>query len=199
MQKPENIEKAIQKGKTKLIFTETTSNPTLLITDIAAASAIAKKHNILHVCDSTFSSPYLMQPFDFGADIVLHSTTKYFDGHNVTVGGALVVKTQEHYDMLSLQRNILGNIMTPYVAFHLLQTIKTLPLRMEKQSKTAMSIAKALSKHPKVLYVSYPGLPSHSQHDVAKKQYNHNLFGGMVSFEVSGGTEAGNNLRYQFI
>lgn len=187
------IERAITPA-TKLIFTESPTNPILRLTDVKAVSVLARRKGILHVCDSTFATPYLMRPLDLGTDMVIQSTTKYYDGHNVTIGGAIIVRTSELYETLALQRNILGNIMTPQVAFLTLQTVKTLPLRVERQSVTALKVALFLKTHSKVISVSYPGLPDFSQRALAEKQHLGGLHGGMVCFEVAGGTEAGQKL-----
>lgn len=149
---------------------------------------------ILHVCDSTFATPFVTKPLTLGADIVIQSTTKYYDGHNVTFGGCVIVQNPEHYPIVSLQRNILGNIMSPNTAFFTLQTIKTLPIRIARQSQTAQQIAEFLESHPKVASVTYPGLKSYPQRELAMCQHLNGLHGGMICFEVEGGTNAGRQL-----
>eukprot|EP01084_Bolivina_argentea_P309169 534752_1 len=186
--------KAAIKPNTVCLFSETPANPTLTLTDLQAVSAIAKEKKLTHVCDSTFATPYICKPIDHGADLVLQSTTKYYDGHNMTVGGAVISATQELNDRIHLTQNIFGNNMSPQVAFYQLQTSKTLSLRITKQSNTAQAIAEMLEKHDKVETVRYPGLKSHPQKAIADKQHKHNLHGGMLWFEVKGGTTAGQKL-----
>jgi len=182
------VEEAIR-PETKLVFTETPANPTVKVTDLAAVSAICQKANVLHVTDNTFLTPYYQQPFDLGADIVVHSTTKFLDGHNATIGGAVVVKDEEHQEKIASARIASGLIMSPMVAWLTLQGVKTLSERMDRQSANAMEIAGWLSEHPKVDYVNYPGLETHPQHQLSKKQASG--FGAIVCFEVQGGVEAG--------
>eukprot|EP00397_Hematodinium_sp_SG-2012_P020902 GEMP01021563.1.p1 GENE.GEMP01021563.1~~GEMP01021563.1.p1 ORF type:complete len:404 (+),score=78.95 GEMP01021563.1:62-1273(+) len=188
------IEKAIIPGKTKIIFSETPANPTLGLVDLEAVSGLAKKYNCLHVVDSTFATPIILRPMDHGADIVIQSLTKFYDGHNVSVGGAVIVRTQELYDRVKLTQNMHGNIMAPQVAFHILQTMKTMGLRVRQQSATALNIAQFLEKHPKVTKVIYPGLASFPQKAIADKYHRDNLHGAMLWFDVEGGSEAGTKL-----
>lgn len=193
------IEKAI-KPNTKMIFSETPTNPILQLADVQAISDLAKKYNsgqILHVCDSTFATPFITKPLALGADIVVQSTTKYYDGHNVSFGGCVVLKSAEHHPVVSLQRNILGNMMAPNVGFFTLQTTKTLPLRITRQSQTAQKIAEFLESHNKVLSVTYPGLPSYPQRILALRQHLNNVHGGMICFEVDGGTPSGQSRGFQ--
>eukprot|EP00924_Labyrinthula_sp_SR-Ha-C_P001119 maker-scaffold_7-snap-gene-14.3-mRNA-1 protein AED:0.10 eAED:0.10 QI:89/1/1/1/0.83/0.71/7/332/400 len=191
--KVENVEKAIQPN-TKMVFTETPANPTLTLNDIEAISKVAKAKNkdIVHVCDSTFGTPFMMKPIELGADITIHSTTKFFDGHNITVGGAVICATLENHQKVKFYQNIHGNIMSPMVAFYQLQTMKTLELRIRRQSETALAVAKFLETHPAVDIVRYPGLESFPQRELALKQ--HKLHGSMLWFEVKGGTEQGRKL-----
>eukprot|EP00922_Rhytidocystis_sp_ex-Travisia-forbesii_P054494 GHVS01080766.1.p1 GENE.GHVS01080766.1~~GHVS01080766.1.p1 ORF type:complete len:419 (+),score=22.50 GHVS01080766.1:80-1336(+) len=179
------------KENTKLIFSETPTNPILSFADIEAISKLARSRGILHVCDSTFATPVAVQPLMLGADLVIHSTTKFFDGHNMTTGGAVVARNKELHEAVQLQRNICGSIMSPQVAFYTLQTMKTLPLRLARQSSSALLIGKCLESHAKVASVSYPGLDSFPQRALALKQHRNDLQGGMLCFEVRGGTEAG--------
>ena len=178
--------------RTKLIFTETPANPTLKYTDIAAISEIAGDHGIPHAVDNTFLTPYYQQALDLGADLAVHSTTKYLDGHNATVGGAVVSKTQDLHQQVAFVQNATGSIMSPWVAWLTLQGIKTLSERMDRQSETALRIARFLEEHSKVKTVRYPGLESFPQHDLAKRQATG--FGAMLWFEVEGGLQAGKRL-----
>lgn len=188
-----NVEAAI-KPNTKLVISETPANPTLTLIDIAALSKICKAKNIIHMCDNTFATAHIMRPLDLGADVTLISTTKYVDGHDMTVGGALVVKSKELDDKLRLTQNILGNSMTAQVAFLQLQTVKTMSLRVTKQSQNAQKIAEFLTTHPAIDKVSYPGLASFDQKELADRQHRNGLHGGMLWFEVKGGTAAGRKL-----
>ncbi len=187
----DSVEDAIGPN-TKLVFTETPANPTLKVTDLAAVTGICQKTGVLHVTDNTFLTPYYQQPFDLGADIVLHSTTKFLDGHNATLGGAVVVKDADLQEKIAFARLSSGLVMSPMVAWLTLQGVKTLSERMDRQSANAMEVAEWLSEHPKVEYVNYPGLASHPQHELSKKQASG--FGAIVCFEVHGGVDAGKML-----
>lgn len=186
-----NVRKAIRKN-TKLILTETPANPTLKLTDLRAVSDVAREHGILHAVDNTFLTPYYQRPLELGADLVVHSTTKYFDGHNATVGGAIVAKTDDQAKAVRFIMNASGMIMSPQVAFLTLQGCKTLSVRMDRQSANALAIAKFLAGHAQVTTVHYPGLASFPQHELAKRQASG--FGAMLSFEVKGGVAAGKAL-----
>lgn len=175
------LEKKINKN-TKLIWVETPTNPMLNIIDIKAVCKVAKKHKVLVVVDNTFASPYLQNPLDMGADIVLHSATKYLGGHSDVVLGALIVKDKKVADELRFIQNAVGAICGPQDCFLVLRGIKTLHLRVERACKNAEKIAKYLNKHPKVANTYYPGFESHPNHKIAKKQMR--LFGGMVSFDL---------------
>jgi cystathionine beta-lyase/cystathionine gamma-synthase len=188
---PEAVRRAL-KANTKLIFTETPANPTLKLTDIRAVSDIARERNIPHAVDNTFLSPYYQRPLELGANISVHSTTKYFDGHNATVGGAVVVDSAELDKKVRFVMNAAGVIMSPFVAWLTLQGIKTLSIRLDRQSANAQAIAEFLEKHPKIERVAYPGLKSFPQHALAKKQASG--FGAMLWFEVKGGVRAGKKL-----
>ena len=190
--KTENVEAAI-KGNTKLIWLETPTNPLLKLCDIAAISKIAKERDILNVVDNTFASPYLQNPLDLGADIVLHSTTKYLGGHSDVVGGAIMLSDKELYGKLKFNQNAVGAIPSPFDCFLVLRGTKTLALRMERHSHNASEIAKYLAAHPKVEKVTYPGLKSHPQHELARKQMSG--FGGVISFYVRQGTDVKGFLR----
>jgi cystathionine gamma-lyase len=188
---PQNVANAI-KDNTRLIFTETPANPTLKLTDIAAVSVIAKKHGIPHVVDNTFLTPYYQRPLELGADISLHSTTKYMEGHNVTVGGAIIAADPAHIEAITFVRNCLGSNMSPMVAFYTLQGCKTMSTRIEAQSERAVKVAQYLETHPMVERVAYPGLESFPQHELAKSQASG--FGAMLWFEVKGGVKSGKQL-----
>jgi cystathionine gamma-lyase len=188
---PEAVKHSVREN-TRLILTETPANPTLKYTDIAAISEVAKAHKLLHAVDNTFLTPYYQRPLELGADLVVHSTTKYLDGHNATVGGAVVARIAEHDAALRFIQNATGTIMSPQVAWLTLQGCKTLSVRMDRQSANAMAIARFLESHPKVERVCYPGLQSFPQHPLAKRQATG--FGAMVWFEVKGGVQAGKKL-----
>lgn len=180
------------RDNTKLIVTETPGNPTMKLTDIRAISTIARERNILHAVDNTFLTPYFQRPLELNADLVVHSTTKYFDGHNATVGGAIVTATAEADEALRFVQNASGVIMSPQVAWLTLQGSKTLSVRLEQQSANAMRIAEFLERHPRVESVCYPGLASFPQHELAKSQATG--FGAMLSFEIQGGLASGKAL-----
>lgn len=173
---------------TKLIWVETPSNPLLKLIDIAALAEIAHKRGVLLVVDNTFASPYFQQPLNLGADLVVHSTTKYIGGHSDVVGGAVVTSNEEIYEKLKFYQNAAGAVPAPFDSWLFLRGIKTLKLRMEAHEKNALRVAEFLASHPYVERVYYPGLPSHPQHALAKRQMRG--FGGMVSFEIAGGLPA---------
>ena len=174
---------------TKMVYIESPSNPGMDVTDLAGAAAIAHEHGALLVVDNTFASPYLQKPIDFGADVVLHSFTKFLNGHADVVGGVIIAKTEALFAQLRSMMNILGCNMDPHQAYLVIRGIKTLGVRMERAQANAMKIAHWLESHPKVEWVRYVGLPSHPQHELAKRQMKG--FGAMISFEVKGGLEAG--------
>ncbi len=181
--KVENVEAALR-SNTKLIWLESPTNPLLRLCDIAAISKVAKAHEALTIVDNTFASPYLQNPLALGADIVLHSTTKYISGHSDVVGGAITTSNDELYGKLKFNQNALGGVPSPFDCFLVLRGTKTLAVRMERHCQNAQKIAEYLSRHPKVQSVIYPGLPSHPQHALAKRQMSG--FGGMVTFTVKG-------------
>ncbi len=187
MRDARTVKKAIRK-KTKLVWIESPTNPTLKIVDIAAVTEAARDAGVLSVVDNTFASPYLQQPLGLGADLVLHSTTKYIGGHSDVVGGAIVGIDPALRERLAFVQNAAGGVPGPFDAWLVLRGAKTLALRMERHSDNAMAIAEWLSQHPKVATVNYPGLPSHPGHDVARRQMR--SFGGMISFELKGGEAA---------
>jgi len=183
---------AAVRNNTALIFTETPANPTMKCSDISAISEIAKKTGAVHAVDNTFLTPYYQRPFELGADISIHSTTKYMDGHNATVGGAVISNSDEHAAAVRFVQNSTGTIMSPQVAWLTLQGCKTLSVRMEAQSASAMAIAEFLEAHPKVEQVAYPGLKSFAQHELSSRQASG--YGAMLWFEVKGGLAAGKQL-----
>ena len=186
-----NIEKAI-KPNTKLLYIETPTNPTIVLTDLKAATDLAHKHGILVCVDNTFSSPYVQRPLDLGADIVLHSVTKFINGHADIVGGALIAKDPEVYKKLRQTMIYLGGNMDPHQAYLVNRGLKTLSVRMDRSMESAQIVAEYLEKHPKVAWVKYPGLKSHPQHELAKQQMSG--FGAMISFELKGGFTAGEKM-----
>ncbi len=185
---PENIAEAIQPN-TKMIWIETPTNPLLKVTDLEIVSQIAKEHGLLHIVDSTFATPYLLRPLELGADIVIHSTTKYLSGHNQLIGGAVIVNRQDLYEDLKFFQKSVGAVSSPFDCYLTLLGIKTLPLRMDKHSANGLVVAEFLENHPKVSRVSYPGLPSHPQHEIARRQMK--AYSGMVSFELKGDVQSG--------
>ncbi len=180
---PAGVEAAMT-DRTKLVWLETPTNPLLRIVDIAAVAEVAHAGGAVVTVDNTFASPFLQRPLERDADIVLHSATKYLGGHSDVVGGALMTSNDELADRLRFHQNAAGSVPSPFDCWLLLRGLKTLPLRMERQSDNAMVVAKHLEKHPAVSRVHYPGLPGHPLHDVARRQMD-GRFGGMVSFEVA--------------
>ncbi len=185
------IEKAI-KPNTKLLYIETPTNPTMVITDLKAVSELAHKHNILVCVDNTFCSPYLQKPLELGADIALHSITKFINGHADIVGGALIAKDPEVYKKLRQTMVYMGCNMDPHQAYMVNRGLKTLAIRMERSEQSARKVADFLENHPKVEWVKYPGLNSHPQHELAKAQMSG--FGSMISFGLKGGFAAGETM-----
>ena len=186
---PENFEKAI-KPNTRMLWVETPTNPLLKIVDLEAVAALARKHKLISVCDNTFASPWIQRPLEHGFDIVVHSTTKYLNGHSDVIGGAAVIKKDENLkERLSFLQNAVGGVPSPFDAFLTLRGIKTLALRMERHCGNAMHVAAFLEKHPKIARVIYPGLASHPQHTLAARQMNAR-YGGMVTAVLKGGLAA---------
>ena len=183
MENAANIENFVTE-KTKLIWVETPTNPMMNIIDIKAASAVAKKHNILLAVDNTFATPYLQQPIDLGADIVMHSATKYLGGHSDVVMGALVVKDKALADKLYFIQNASGAICGPQDSFLVLRGIKTLHIRMQRHCENGKAVAEFLRNHPKIEKVYWPGFQDHPNHEIAKSQMKD--FGGMISFTTKG-------------
>jgi len=180
------LEKAFTE-KTKLVWLETPTNPTLKIIDIAKTAAIVHEHKCLLVVDNTFLSPYFQKPLSLGADIVVHSVTKYINGHSDVVGGMVVTSNEDVYKRLRFLQNGIGAVPSPFDCFLVMRGIKTLHLRMQEHQKNAFAVAKFLEQHPKVLKVIYPGLTSHPQHEIAKKQQSG--FGGMITIYLKGTLE----------
>ncbi|OFW02680.1 MAG: cystathionine gamma-synthase [Acidobacteria bacterium RIFCSPLOWO2_02_FULL_68_18] len=175
------LERAIRPA-TRLVFLETPTNPMLRITDLTAACAIAHGHGVPVAVDNTFASPYVQRPLPLGADLVIHSTTKFLNGHSDSVGGVVVAVRDDHIDWLRFVQNAEGAIIGPMDAWLVLRGTKTLPVRMERHNANAMVLAEYLASHPKVAAVHYPGLPSHPQHELARRQMRG--FGGLISFSV---------------
>ncbi len=187
----DKVKEAI-KDNTKVIYVETPGNPTLETTDLEKVAELAHLHNAKLVVDNTFMSPILQKPFEFGADVIVHSMTKFLNGHADVVAGIIVVKTEEDYLHFRKILNQLGGVIDPFNAFLVHRGLKTLAIRMKKHSENAQPIAEFLEAHPKVDWVKYPGLKSFPYYEVAQKQ--HKAPGGMISFELKGGIEAGKKL-----
>ena len=185
---PENVENAIR-SETKLFWIETPTNPLLKITDLNAISKIAKKHQILFGVDSTFATPVFLRPFEFGADIVMHSTTKYISGHNQIIGGIIISNDEEIQERMKFVQKTIGAVPSPFDCWLTLLGVKTLHLRMHRHASNAQAVAEFLESHPQVEKITYPGLKSHPQYGVAKEQMGG--FSGMISFELKGGIPAG--------
>jgi cystathionine gamma-synthase len=186
---PQKVQEAVR-PTTRLIWAETPSNPLLKITDLAAIADIARKAEAISVCDSTFATPILQQPFDFGIDLVVHSLTKYIAGHSDVLGGAVIVReASRFFEHVRKSQFFAGAVLSPFDCWLTLRGIETLPYRVRVQSASALQISEWLSSHPHVESVFYPGLPSHEGHTIAARQMSH--FGGVLSFLVRGGkTEA---------
>jgi len=187
---PEIVRKAM-KPNTKLVFSETPANPTLTLCDVQAISDIAHEHGAKHVVDTTFATPVILKALDHGADMVIQSLTKYYEGHNMMTGGAVISKDAELAARVKHIQNIHGNIINPFAAFIILQTAKTMALRVRQQSATAQAIAEFLEQHPKVTSVCYPGLKSFPQKELADRYHRDGLHGGMLWFDLKGGSDSG--------
>ncbi len=188
LSKTENLEKAVRPN-TRMVWVESPTNPLLKLVDLEAIAAAARKRGLISVCDNTFASPWVQRPLEFGFDIVVHSTTKYLNGHSDVIGGAAVIKNEAFKEQLSFLQNAVGGVPSPFDAFLTLRGIKTLAVRMERHCGNAMHIAAFLQKHPKVERVIYPGLPNHPQHLLAAQQMNRR-YGGMVTAVLKGGLPA---------
>jgi len=173
--------------KTKMVWIETPTNPTLKIVDIEKAAKVAHSHNAIVVVDNTFLTPYFQRPLKWGADIVVHSVTKYINGHSDVVGGVALLSSDDLYTKLKFLQNAIGAVPSPFDCFMVMRGVKTLHVRMREHEKNALVVAKFLENCDKVEKVAYPGLPSHPQHEVAKKQQTG--YGGMITFWLKGGME----------
>jgi cystathionine gamma-lyase/cystathionine beta-lyase/cystathionine gamma-lyase/homocysteine desulfhydrase len=176
-----NVEAAIR-DNTRMVFVETPTNPVMMVTDLQAVSDIAHARGARVVCDNTFLSPYLQRPLEFGVDIVLHSTTKYLNGHSDSVGGVVVLNDEQDAEWIKFIQNSAGAILSPFDSWLIMRGTKTLALRMEQHDRNGRAVAAFLEENPKVQKIYYPGSLSHRQHDLAKRQQRG--FGGMVSFDV---------------
>jgi cystathionine gamma-lyase len=183
----DNLEAAIRPN-TRLLWIETPTNPMLKIVDIEAAAAIAKRRGLMVACDNTFASPYCQRPLDFGADIVMHSATKYLAGHSDVIGGVLVVNDKELGERLQFLQNSIGAIQGPFDSYLALRGLKTLAVRLERHCANALALAERLERHPAVARVAYPGLKSHPGHETARRQMD--AFGGMLTIYLKGGLDA---------
>jgi len=188
---PKLVAEAIRPN-TKMVWIETPTNPLLKVSDVRALADIAHAHNIPLGVDSTFATPALLRPAEWGADIVMHSTTKYLSGHNQIIGGAVLTNDDDFHAQMRYQQKAVGAVPSPFDSWLTLTGLKTLHLRMERHSSNALKIAQYLEDHAKVARVSYPGLPSHPGHEVAKAQMS--AYSGMITFELTGGLEAGRTL-----
>lgn len=188
---PERIEAAIT-SQTRMIWVETPSNPMLKLADLTQIAAIARRHGLIAAADNTFASPYLQRPLEHGFDLVMHSATKYLNGHSDMVGGVLICGTNETLnERLNFLQNAVGAVAGPFDAFLALRGLKTLALRMQRHCENALALAEWLQQHPRVARVHYPGLPTHPQHALAQQQMRdprgHAAYGGMISVELHGG------------
>ena len=188
---PETVRQAVR-PETKMLWIETPTNPLLKITDLAAMSEIAREHGLLFAVDSTFATPIFLRPLEYGADIVMHSTTKYLSGHNQIIGGIIITNRDDIRDQLKFLQKSVGAVSSPFDCWLTLLGIKTLHLRMERHAANAQRVAEFLEAHPKIARVIYPGLASHAQHEIAKAQMSG--FSGMISFELTGGIPAGKTM-----
>ena len=182
----DNLESALQ-DNTKMIWVESPTNPLLKLVNLQAVAEFARKHNLIAVCDNTFCSPYVQKPLDYGFDLVVHSATKYINGHSDVVGGIVVCgpDRQDLVEQMFYLSNAIGSIMSPFDSFLVMRSLKTLSIRMERHCDSAMQVAQYLEQHEAIEKVYYPGLPSHPQHEFAKQQMNG--FGGMISVVLKGG------------
>ena len=193
---PEAIEDAIRPD-TRMLWIETPTNPLLKVTDLEIAGQIAQQHGLISAVDSTFATPYLQRPLEYGIDLVVHSTTKYLSGHNQLIGGMVITNRKDLFDGLKFMQKTIGSASSPFDCWLTLMGMKTLPLRMDQHSKAGMEIARFLEGHPNIERVMYPGLESHPQHEIAKRQMKD--FSGMMTFELVGDVQTGinfmNNVR----
>jgi len=187
MRDPKNVERALT-ARTKLIWVETPTNPMLRLADLPAIGALARKHKILSCVDNTFASPYIQRPLEHGFDLVMHSATKFLNGHSDMVGGVIVAREAELGERMAFLQNAVGAVAGPFDSFLALRGLKTLALRMQRHCENGLALAQWLEKHPKVATVHYPGLRSHPQHALARRQM-HGRYGGMVTIELKGGVK----------
>ncbi|AKU91836.1 cystathionine gamma-synthase [Vulgatibacter incomptus] len=188
MTEPKNVEAAIRPGKTKLLWVETPTNPMLKLADLSAIAAICKKAGVISVADNTFMSPYFQRPLEHGIDVVVHSMTKYLNGHSDVVGGCVITSNEKLAEGIYFRQNAVGAVLSPFDSFMVLRGLKTLGVRMERHQQNATKMADFLLSHPKVEKVTWPGLDSHPQAALAKRQMSG--FGGMMTFVVKGGLPA---------
>ncbi|MCE2491587.1 MAG: PLP-dependent transferase [Alphaproteobacteria bacterium] len=188
---PETVRQAVR-PETRMLWIETPTNPLLKVTDLAAMAEIAREHDLIYAVDSTFATPIFLRPLEYGADIVMHSTTKYLSGHNQIIGGIVVTNREDIRDQLKFLQKSVGAVSSPFDCWLTLLGVKTLHLRMERHATNAQGVAEFLEAHDKVARVAYPGLASHPQHGIAKAQMSG--FSGMISFELTGGIAAGKTL-----
>jgi len=191
------LEKAVRPN-TRMVWVETPTNPLLKVVDLEAVAALARKHKLISVCDNTFASPWIQRPLELGFDIVVHSTTKYINGHSDVIGGAAILREEKYKESLAFLQNAVGGVPSPFDCFLTLRGIKTLAVRMERHCGNAMHIAAFLEKHPKVKKVIYPGLASHPQHLLAARQMNYR-YGGMVTVVLKGGAEGAMSASKRFL
>ena len=185
---PENV-KAALKPETKMLWIESPTNPLMKVTDLEAMAVIAKENGLYYGMDSTFATPVFLRPLEFGADMVVHSTTKYLSGHNQLIGGAVITNREDIFEEMKFVQKTIGAVPSPFDCWLTMLGAKTLHLRMSRHSDNAQIVAEFLESHPKVARVAYPGLPSHPQHEIAKRQMDG--FSGMMCFELEGGIPAG--------
>ena len=185
---PENV-KAALKPETKMLWIESPTNPLMKVTDLEAMAEIAKENGLYYGVDSTFATPVFLLPLEFGADMVVHSTTKYLSGHNQLIGGAVITNREDIFEEMKFVQKTIGAVPSPFDCWLTMLGAKTLHLRMSRHSDNAQIVAEFLESHPKVAKVAYPGLPSHPQHEIAKRQMDG--FSGMMCFELEGGIPAG--------
>jgi cystathionine gamma-lyase len=188
---PDKVREAIR-PETRMLWIESPTNPLLKVTDLEAMAKIAREHDLYYGIDSTFATPVFLRPLEYGADLVMHSTTKYLSGHNQLIGGIVITDRQDIFDSLKFVQKTVGAVPSPFDCWLTLLGLKTLHLRMERHAANAQRVAEFLEAHPQVARVSYPGLPSHPQHDIAKAQMSG--YSGMISFELKGGVPAGKTL-----
>lgn len=188
MTEPENVRAAIRPGQTKLVWIETPTNPMLKLVDLSAVAGICRAAGVTSVCDNTFLSPYFQRPLQFGIDVVVHSMTKYLNGHSDVVGGCVVTADEAFGERLLFRQNAVGAVLSPFDSFLVLRGLKTLPVRMERHQQNARKVAEFLAGQDKVERVTWPGLPGHPQHELAKRQMGG--FGGMLTFVIRGGLPA---------